>query len=435
MTVIDNKLKESLRDRYITGNIQEVSKFFRKQVMRANLTVAYPETHEEVHNIVRNANESGTSIFTSYDKYLPGEIADRAGIIVDFKEMKKIERLDKNNLMAHVQCGITFDELKSELQKHGLKIQMPAGVTNTSVVKNFVNRSVIKASAKYPEAQVTNMYVTLADGSLHKSGSHALDETACDSPDGAAFLSCWYLGARDIYGVVSRGSIVLYPIWEKRDAIAFDFKDQGGLLRAMRDIPRREIGIEFIGMDSVYFKKLTGQNGGDWVLVVGFDGFTEHVDWQEKTVRKFADEMGGKENVKMSEVILEMIDDAWPVMAPYHTSFMTLFSRVEEFDELIRKEWARGRRDILEIGRLYTAMDRGRSVSCLYEFYDDSDDTGRFVDELNLKLLRQGAYFDTPGGDLSKAVFDVIEGYGAQLRRIKDMMDPKGILNPGILKF
>ena len=52
MTAIDNKLKELLGDRYATGDIQEVSKFFRKNVTAANLTVAYPQTHEEIHEIV-----------------------------------------------------------------------------------------------------------------------------------------------------------------------------------------------------------------------------------------------------------------------------------------------------------------------------------------------------------------------------------------------
>jgi FAD/FMN-containing dehydrogenase len=337
--------------------------------------------------------------------------------------------------MAHVQCGVSFDELQKELKNYGLKIQTPVGVTHDSAVKGFVNRAVIKSSAKYPEAQVTNMYVTLPDGSLYKTGSHALDEMACDSPDGAAYLSYWYLGARDIYGVVSRASIVLYPVWEKRDVLSFDFNEPGSMFKAMRDIPRREIGTEYLGMNSIYMEKLTGIKGGKWTQLTGFDGYAVHVDWQEKTVRKYAEELGGRENRNAGEIFLKKIDDVWPVMGPYHTSFLTLFNRTLEFDEIIRRAAERNKIKDDDIGKLFVSMDRGRSVSCLYEFYNDSDRMDEFVDELNLELLKYGAYFDTPQGDLSKSVFDSIEGYSAHLRRIKDMIDPKGILNPGILKF
>ena len=435
MKIIDSKLKGILGERYIPGKNAEAGRFFRKNSSSSDLAVAYPKTHDEVNIIIKNADETGIPVFTLYDKYLPQEISSKTGIIVDFREMNKIERLDRNNLMAHVQCGISFNELQKELNKHELKIQTPIGVTHDSAVKGFVNRAVIKASARYPEAQITNMYVTLPDGSLHKTGSHSLDEMACDSPDGAAYLSYWYLGARDVYGVVSRASIVLYPVWEKRDVLAFDFDEPGSMLKAMRDIPRREIGIEYLGMNSVYRGKLTGIKGGKWTQVTGFDGYTEHVYWQEKTVKKYTVELVGRENKGAAEIFLKKIDEAWPVIGPHHTLFLTLFNRTMEFDEIINSAAERNKIKGDDIGKLFISMDRGRSVSCLYEFYNDSDRMEKFIDELNLELLKCGAYFDTPQGDLSKAVFSSIEGYSAHLRRIKDMIDPNGILNPGILNF
>ncbi len=435
MGTIDDKLKSNLGDRYITGDAGEVSKFFKKEITSTQLAVAYPKTHEEVNGIVKAANETDTAVFTNYGKYLPAEISDKAGVIIDLKEMQDIERLDPKNLMAHIQCGITFDELQAELKKQNLKIQTPAAYKNDSVVKNFVNKTIVKGQAKYPDAQISNMYVTLADGRMHKSGSHALDEMNSDTNDGAAFLSKWYIGSSDIYGVISRGSIMIYPIWEKRNVIAFDFDSLDALLKAMRDIPRTEIGIEFLGFDEVYLKSLTGKSSSKFTLAIGFDGKPNYLEWQEKMARQFVSEFGGKENKEISEVLLSKIDDAWPAQGSCQTEFTTTYAKLGELDEVIIGDAGNAKIEGGEIGRLFVSMDRGRGVSCFYGFFKDGDDVDKFVDDLNVKLLEKGAVFEVPEGDLSKMVFDKITGYSKLLRKVKDMVDPKGILNPGILKF
>ncbi len=432
MGTIDDKLKGLLGERYIAGNADEVSKFFRDSVSSPALAVAYPKTHDEVHEVVKASNDAGSAVFTNYGEYLPQEIAGNSGVIIDYKEMSEIERLDAKNLMAHIQCGMTFDNFQNELKKENLKVQTPVGVRNDSVVKNFINRCTIKSASKYPGEQITNVYVTLADGRLHKSGSHAINEMTCDTNDGAAFLSKWYSGSRDIYGVISRGSVLVYPIWEKRDVIAYDFDNIDGLLQAMRDVPRAEIGIEYVGMDDVYLKSLTGESGAKFTLVVGFDGFTKYVDWQEKTARELIEKIGGKENNKLSEVFLGIIDNAWAAQGAYCSEFAILFNKVKQFDEVISGEAGKNG---IDVGRLYVSMDRGRSVACLYEYLKDDAGTEKFADDLDFKLLDMGAVFDVPEGDLSKAVFDKITGYSALLKRVKDMVDPKGILNPGIIKI
>ncbi|MCP4724194.1 MAG: FAD-binding oxidoreductase [bacterium] len=432
MATIDDKLKGLLGERYISGNPEEVSKFFREKVSSTGLAVACAKTHEEVQEIAKNANETGTPIFTNYAKYLPQEVSDSKGVIIDFREMKEIERLDKKNLMAHIQCGLSFDEFQKELKKDDLKIQTPVAVTNDSAARGFVNRIITKSAAKYNELQVSNVYAVLADGRLHKSGSHSLNEMCADITDGAAFLSQWYNGASDIYGIISRASALIYPIWEKRNVIVYDFDSFEGMMQAMRDIPRREIGIEYVGMDEAYCKSLTGKSGSKFTLVIGFDGIPKYLDWQEKMVREFAAELGGKENKSLSEVFLDIIDDTWYAQGAYKTDFVTLFSRTKEFDEIVSGEAGKAG---VDMGRIFVAMDRGRSVTCIYEFFNDDSKVGKMVDDLNIKLLDKGAVFDTPEGDFSKMVFDKISGYSTHLRKIKDFVDPKGILNPGILKF
>ncbi len=435
MGTTNEELKGLLGERYITGNAGEVSRHFRNSISSTSLAIAVPKSHDEVREIVRTANESGTPVFTNYNKYLPGEINDRTGIILDLTEMKEIERLDPKNLMAHIQCGITFADLQKELKKKNLKVQTPAAMKNDSVVRNFVNRTAVKAQARYSDVQVSNMYVALPDGRLHKSGSHSINEMTADYVDGAHFLSRWYIGSTDMFGVISRGSIYIYPVWEKRNVIAYDFNDIKGFLLAMRNLPRTEIGIEYLGMDNVYLKSLTGKTGAKFTLVIGFDGKANYVEWQEKMIRDLSGEYGAAENRDLSNVFLEIIDDPWSAQGAYQTEFTTLFSRVEEFDGMITSRDNKNNIKSGDIGRLYVALDRGRGVTCFYSFFNAEDETGKFIDVLNLDLLDKGVVFNTPEGDLSKAVFDKIRGYSGLIKRIKGMVDSKGILNPGIIKY
>ena len=81
------------------------------------LVAVQPLTTEEVQEIMRLASETPVPVRTLNDRYLRPSDAGQEGIVLDFRRMKAIERLDKRNLLAHVQRGLTFAELKKELDK------------------------------------------------------------------------------------------------------------------------------------------------------------------------------------------------------------------------------------------------------------------------------------------------------------------------------
>jgi FAD/FMN-containing dehydrogenase len=50
-------------------------------------------------------------------------------------------------------------------------------------------------------------------------------------------------------------------------------------------------------------------------------------------------------------------------------------------------------------------------------------------------LLKEGALFTRPYGELAKLVYDKAAGYTATLKRVKKIFDPNNIMNPGNLCF
>ncbi len=433
-------LRKIVGSEEIRSDLKMLSGYFREPLAESQLRVVFPENVEKVQELVRLADEMNVPIYTLNDTYLPQDVAAQDGILLDFKKMDRIERVDKRNLMAHVQRGVTFAQLQEELAKEGLKVPTPAAATSPFVVANLVNRVVIKAAARYPEVSVTNMYVVLADGRLHKSGSHALSEEMSDTKsEGGSDISRWYQASGDIFGIITRASILIYPEREKRSALVFGFDDLKGACQALRDIPRREIGTEYLAMDAKYLGSLVEVKKGTklppWTVLVGFEGREEHVDYQEKMVRGFAEELGGKANDSLREILTGKIDEAWPLKAQNHTAFYTLFNRVADFDKSIADTLRKRKYPSAETGRLIVSADRGRAAYSLYALFKDGSDTGQLIDELNGMLLDKGAFFDRPLGKFAQTVFSRIDGYTEHLKRIKDLMDPKGILNPGLLNI
>ncbi|MDD5224511.1 MAG: FAD-dependent oxidoreductase, partial [bacterium] len=189
------------KDRVISRKDQ-VGSLFTRPVEASGLAVVQPDKAEEVQKLLPWARENRISVYTKYSPYFPESVANAEGVAIDFQKMNQIERVDSLNLMAHVQRGVTFAQLQQVLEPLGLRVGVPVAGGSDSVMESLVNREVLKGAAKFPEVQVTNMKVVLADGRIHLTGSHALDEEMADwKEDGGPSFSRWYLASQDFYGV------------------------------------------------------------------------------------------------------------------------------------------------------------------------------------------------------------------------------------------
>lgn len=132
----------------VSRDLDILSHYFREPIEQSGLQVVYPGSVEEVQGIARLATKDKIPIYTINDQYLRQEVAKKGGILLDFKRMNKIERVDSKNLVVHVQRGVTFPELIAQLKKHKVRTMLPAAATSRSVLCNFVNRAVMQAAAR-----------------------------------------------------------------------------------------------------------------------------------------------------------------------------------------------------------------------------------------------------------------------------------------------
>ena len=309
-------------------------KFLRPGKEAPGLAVVRPGSTGGVQGIVNLAREKGMSILTCNDRYLLPEDLDRNAILLDFSRMNRIERIDTINLVAHVERGVTWEALNTELEKLGVKAVAPVAANSLSVAECVSARAVGKAVSKFPDYALTNQKVVLADGSVQRTGTHALSEEGADGryQDGGPAISTWHIGADDVFGVVTRASTPLWPVCEARTCQVYAFDDEDALLTALKEVPRNELGTEYLGINRASLARLLDRDAKDlpaWAVVVGFEGRARHVSYQEDKVRSLFSRVRCEPEDDLIQAMTEKLDRPWMEASPNHTAFFSLFSRDE----------------------------------------------------------------------------------------------------------
>ncbi len=409
-------------------------KFLRPGQAAPHLIVVSPSDDEEVQRIVNLAREEKTAIVTVNDRYLLEEDLEKEGILLDFSRMDKIERIDAPNLIAHVQRGVTWEQLNAELGKQGLRAVAPVAANSESVAESCAARAVGKAAAKYWDYSVTNLRVVLSNGRIHKTGTHGFNEEASDGrSEGGPNLSNWFTCSDDIFGVMTRATIMLWPAYETRTCLVVSFEDQDELLRAMRDLPRTELGVEYVGLNGAYLKNLLGENAEaspSWALVIGLEGRSRLVEHHRDRLLSRLKEYNCSEIENLVGPMTEKLDLPWMEASENHTAFFTLFSRLKKMDAAVDKAASSADVSSGKVGKVFVSFDCGRAVYAVYDWFVDPH-RGEEIKTLNLALSDLGACFERPHGKLGRKIYTSIQNHLPVLKQIKGVLDPENIMNPG----
>ena len=427
-------LKSMIGHENVSSGSHAAKKFTRAGQQAPNMVVASPSCDEEVQRIVNLAREKRTPIITANDRYLLPEDLDKEGVLLDFSRMNRIEQIDARNLMAHVQRGVTWEQLNAELKGQGVKAGAPVAANSGSVAECHAARMVSKAASKFWDYPLSNLRLVMANGRIHRTGTHGFSKDPSDGRnDGGPNLSNWFFGSDDILGIMTRASILLWPVCEARTCLVYGFDDSDELLRALKELPRTELGREYLGMNSVSLKNVLHGKAEDyppWVLVVGFEGRAKHVAHNIDRVEKHLQAYKCRPEQALADKMTEQLDQPWMEAGESHTGFYALFEKLGNLDaEIVRAASTAGMHEE-QTSKIYTAYDHGRCVYAVYDWLSDGQEQVVPVDALNLTLADLGAFFDRPHGELGRKVYTSIPNHLKLLKRIKSFLDPDNIMNP-----
>ena len=173
--------------------------------------VVFPKTTKEVSEIMKIANQYEVPVVPfGLGSSLEGHVIPYDnGISMDFSLMKQIVEIREKDFLVTVQPGITREELNAELKKYGLFFPVDPGANATIGGMAATNASGTM-SVKYGimRDNVRDMEVVLADGSIIHTGSLAAKSSS------GLHLNGLFIGSEGILGCFTEITLRVYGIPE-----------------------------------------------------------------------------------------------------------------------------------------------------------------------------------------------------------------------------
>jgi len=96
-----------------------------------------PANVDALRALVRDANEGGTSLVVTSSggpHFKDGLACAEPHRLVDLSSWKRVDLIDRRNRVCRVEPGVTYDELLTALEPHGMTIPMPLAPRSTKSV-------------------------------------------------------------------------------------------------------------------------------------------------------------------------------------------------------------------------------------------------------------------------------------------------------------
>lgn len=192
--------------------------------------VAFPETAEEVAEIVRVCAAEGCPITPwGVGTSLEGQaIPDHGGLSLDMSRMNRVLAVNVDDLDAVVQPGVTRTALNAELKGTGLFFPVDPGADATLGGMAATRASGTNA-ARYGTMRenVLALQVVLADGRIIRTGSRARKSAA------GYDLTRLFVGSEGTLGIVTELTVRLYGQPEAVSAAVASFPDIESAVRTV----------------------------------------------------------------------------------------------------------------------------------------------------------------------------------------------------------
>jgi len=408
--------------------------------------VAMPRTVEEVQKIVLLANEEKVPITPLGAGLNVSGLAVPVdgGIVLDMKRMDTIIEVNEPNMYALIESGVTQGKLKSYLEKHHPSLQhsTPESPPMATIAGNLVIHGHGHLTPLHgPNSRMINgLEVVLPTGEICRLGSCAVSPywfTRECLPDLVGLFTGWY----GTTGIITRISIQLFPKPSFRDMLLFSILDPDLLPEAVVRVFRGELAENLF---------MIAQDKPDWMFghvymaVIFYGHDREEFERKRARLTTIFDE-----GVQMIESIPTPLRDRYLEVPPF-AAIQADFSKGGGFEyygglvpiEHVAEAWRRG----LEITREHNvvfsyglqALDGGHSVMCgpVYSFNradeHDIERVRQALDASSRLVLELGGVLWKAGLPAQRLMAERMDRNTLDLMgKIKRLLDPNGIMNPG----
>jgi hypothetical protein len=439
--------------------------------------VVRPQTAADVQGLVRWASETATPLVpvSSGPPHFNGDTVPSVAeaVMVDLSGMKKIIRIDRRNKIVVIEPGVTYAELQPALAEQGLRIAQPLlPRQNKSVIASLLERqptTIPRLNYSLPEplrvcgvVWGTGDYAFTGEAgggplSLEAQWQAGLAQVDQKGPL-ATDLMRLVTGAQGTMGIVVWASVKCELIATARKTLLVKAEKLEELIDFCYQVERLRLGDEVMILNRRQLNAALGKTGGcgccgsDWVVVIGLAGSAlypqEKVDVQEHELQTLLKDFGLDALEAPQELTARLQScsgpDYWKLAtngACQEIFFLTTLDKVPGFCQTVAAVAARYGYPASDLGVYVQPQHHGVSQHVEFSLpYDPADKcqaeaVKAIYTAASEALIAEGAYFSRPYGYWADLVYNRDATATRVLRTVKQIVDPKQVLNPGKLCF
>jgi D-lactate dehydrogenase (cytochrome) len=410
--------------------------------------VIWPCDRIEVSNILKYAGKrklpvtawgSGTSLEGN-------PIPVRRGLVLDFSQMNRILDIREQDFQADVEPGVVYHDLNEKLRLRGLFFPPDPGVGAT-IGGMIANNASGTRTVRYgsTRANVLGLTVVLADGEIVQIGSRA-----SKSSSGYDLINL-FVGSEGTLGIVVEATVRLRGISEEFSSAIATFRSIESAGKAVFEIMRSGLdpaSIELLAPECIELinkERGLGLNVSPTLFVEFHGPGRKQLEDTMKMAREICisvsclefragiDRKDRDDFLKARHELAEMIMRNHPGRSHIGIDVAVPISAYPEIIHLARKESENAGIPGYTFGH---AGDGNLHLVFMGKTGDRNE--WDIIDEINQRIVEealalQGTATGEHGVGIGKRKF-MEEEHGISLKwmkQIKELFDPKGILNPG----
>lgn len=413
--------------------------------------VVRPQSAQHVSDILRFAYELEIPVYPrgAGSGLTGGAVPVKGGIVLDFTQMNRIAEISPEDLTATVEPGVVTHTLQSEVARHKLFYPPdPASAPFSTIGGNVAECSGGITGLKYGVTRdyILALEIVLANGSIIHTGRKTLKSvTGYD-------LTRLFVGSEGTLGVFTQITVKLLPLPEKIETILVFFARTQDAVQSASQIIFNNLlprAMEFIDKSSIdcvkgYKQEIQIPTEVNAVLLIDVDGRESSVKAEASLIEKIV-----RENNALSVVSAKSPkerDTLWEVrraispalynIAPYKINEDICVPRSRILEILERIGSIHKQYPSLKVASFGHIGDGNIHVNVMYDKGEQQRALAeRMIEEILRNTVEVGGTISGEHGIGNvKSAFLSLEIPPMELgimKDIKQMFDPKGILNPG----
>lgn len=413
--------------------------------------VVRPINKTEIQAILQLANENKIPVVP----YAAGInrkglcIPQKGGILLDLRRMTRIE-IDEEMMIARIEPGVNFVQMVVALKKFPhLRCLTPDAPATASVLANYMLRGIYPTATRYGIDHLITMEIVLPNGEILDTGTENPIGPYCGIVNGPDLTKLFQANVGTM-GVVTEGRIRLYQMPEKIEPMMVTYPDFNSMVEPAIKYTLKNLvaGIWVMTFDEEALKIFMEMKRAEkewFASLIFLEGTEDEVKRQKEEVLTIARENGGDEFPMPGFMKDEFLKDhrymrtfvrGWRKGNLYGCSAYGSMKNLTKYYEASKSLCQKYNFNTLHFEAITVSPFQGQLVYIDPCVLCDLGDAEEFKRVQHLAKDIRDAFLEIGIYGFFRAFPGVVNSqelgmYGEIWRRIKQLIDPNNIMNPG----